>query len=177
MKKKIAVLALALTLSLSGSALASVTYDSSTGIGTVGKGDVQLALNYNNAQMQANASSLVFSQESEDEYLITVEWDTAEGKKQKHHTQKQHKTSTLADTVSYDTKVKKQVVGFNLTGISSTVVDGPALPVVGDILVDNENIQKTVTAVTLLSHTESGLKVNGVVIPIAPPVVEGPVLP
>ena len=41
---------------------ASVTFDSSTGTGFVGKGDVQLALGLNNAQMQAyNLNNLNFS--------------------------------------------------------------------------------------------------------------------
>ena len=57
-------------LALAGVAAASVTFDPtcpytpSNGTGTcgfVGKGDVQLALGYNNSQMQKNAGSLLFT--------------------------------------------------------------------------------------------------------------------
>lgn len=48
----------ALTIS---AAQAAVTFNSETGTGFVGKGDVQTVLGYNNSQLQRNASSLVFT--------------------------------------------------------------------------------------------------------------------
>lgn len=50
--------ALALTIP---AATAAVTVDSATGTGFVGKGDVQSALGYNNAELQRNAGSLAFT--------------------------------------------------------------------------------------------------------------------
>jgi hypothetical protein len=178
MNKKLMGLALTglLTFGAVTGASASVTYDTTTGFGTVGKGDVQLTLGYNNTQMQANATSLVFTQESVDTYDVVVEWYTGSIKNQKHHIITQHKTTTLNDYVSYDLKVKKQVVGFNLTGIDSTTVVGDNVPVVGEFLVDNDSIQKEVMEVTLVSSETSGLKVNGVTIVIPASVVE-PVAP
>lgn len=149
----------------------NITYDATTGRGFVGKGDVQFTLNYNNALMQQNADHLVFTQDSEDVYDVTVEWDTGGKKETKHHIITQHKTTTLTDKVNYDTKVKKQVVGFILNGISSIVIQGENVPSVGDITNASENTVKTVTKVELVSHTESGLKVNGVLL-VSPPVVE-----
>lgn len=176
MKKIISGLALTglLTFSALTSASAEVVYDASTGTGFVGKGDVQLALGYNNAQMQANAQSLVFTQDSEDVYDVVVEWDTGGIKNQKHHIITQHKTTLLTDLISYDIKTKKQVVGFNLTGIASVIVDGDAVPQVGDIVNESDNVPKTVTSVTLVSHTNSDLKVNGV--SLTPPPAVDPVV-
>lgn len=42
-------------------AMAAVTFDPATGKGFVGKGDVQLALGWNNSQLQQNAGSLLFT--------------------------------------------------------------------------------------------------------------------
>ena len=53
-----ALATLALTIP---AAHAAVTFDLATGTGFVGKGDVQTALGYNNAQLQKNASTLVFT--------------------------------------------------------------------------------------------------------------------
>ena len=46
---KIRVLAAIAALAVSTAALATVTFDPATGIGFVGKGDVQLAFGWNNA--------------------------------------------------------------------------------------------------------------------------------
>jgi hypothetical protein len=175
MKKTIGGLVLTglLAFGVATNAHAEVVYDAATGTGFVGKGDVQLALNYNNAQMQANAGLLTFTQDSEDVYDVVVEWDTGGVKNQKHHTITQHKHTSLTDKVSYDAKVKKQVVGFNLTGIASTEVEGQAIPHVGDST--NDGNGAVVTSVTLVSHTSSNLKVNGIEL-TPPPVVVDPVV-
>jgi hypothetical protein len=147
---------------MASSAFASVTYDAATGTGFVGKGDVQTALGYNNAQMQANADNLVFTQESETVYDIVVEWDTNEGKNQKHHRITQKEMTTFSDVISYDAKRKNQVVGFDLTGVETSIVEGENVPNVGDQMNESDNVPKIVTEVTVISHTEGDLKVNGV---------------
>ncbi|HSK25425.1 MAG TPA: hypothetical protein VK894_00765, partial [Jiangellales bacterium] len=55
-----------------GVAQAAVTFDAATGEGFVGKGDVQLALGYNNKQLQDNAGSLEFAAVSE--VVTEVSW-------------------------------------------------------------------------------------------------------
>ncbi len=174
MKKAISGLVLTglLTLGVATSgAHAEVIYDATTGTGFVGKGDVQLALGYNNAQMQSNAGNLVFTTESEDKYDIVVEWDTDAGKKIIHHEVTRHKTQSFSDVISYDAKTKKQVVGFNLTGIASETVGG-YVPQVGE---EFGGPGQLVTEVNVVSHTESGLEVNGVSLtpaPVADPITQ-----
>ncbi len=172
MKKAIGGLILTglLTLGVATSgAHAEVIFDSATGTGFVGKGDVQLALNYNNAKMQENAANLTFTSTSTNVYDVTVEWDTGLGTKgQKHHLITETTTNSFKDNVSYDTKTKKQVVGFNLTGITSHVTSGDVVPAIGDQMNDSDKITKIVTNVELVSHTDSGLLVNGISLTPAP---------
>src|ERR687892_2586108 len=59
--KKMKSIAVLTALVVGAVAYADVIFDAATGTGFVGKGDVQLALGYNNAQLQANANSLVFA--------------------------------------------------------------------------------------------------------------------
>lgn len=128
-------------------------------------------MNYNNAQIQSNAGNLAFTQDSEDVYDIVIEYDTGVGTKgYKHHIVTQHKHTDLTTTVNYDTKVKKQVVGFNLTGIAGEVVDGPELPHIGDS--SNEGNGAIVTDIIRVFHTESNLKVNSVELVPAPVVTD-----
>ena len=58
MKKMIAAL---FAMALATTAQAAVTFDPETGTGFVGKGDVQVAFGWNNAQFQANATGLSFA--------------------------------------------------------------------------------------------------------------------
>ena len=61
-RRTLAVLgAAALVVVGAGSAQASVNVDATTGTGFVGKGDVQSALGWNNAKLQAGAESLTFT--------------------------------------------------------------------------------------------------------------------
>jgi hypothetical protein len=53
-------LALAALLALSGTAAANVTFDPNTFTGSVGKGDVQAALRWNNPTLQARAGAIRF---------------------------------------------------------------------------------------------------------------------
>lgn len=63
-----ALATLALTIP---AANAAVTFDPATGTGFVGKGDVQTALGYNNAQLQKNASTLVFTSQRPAEQVLS----------------------------------------------------------------------------------------------------------
>jgi len=96
----------------------------------VGKGDVQLALGLNNAQLQATADALEFTYESVTSVQTTWTCDRDGG------SQTQERTNTLTTTTSgvasAVARVKNQVTGFNLTGFEgepsvSSEKEGPAV--------------------------------------------------
>ncbi|WP_066310410.1 hypothetical protein [Bacillus sp. FJAT-29814] len=153
----------ALTLGiLASSAFAAVTFDPTTGTGFVGKGDVQTALGYNNAKMQAEAKNLVFTYKSQDTYAITVTWTTGEGTKgEQTHYVTHERSSTVNSGVSYDPRKANQYTGFILTGLENTSETGGAIPKVGDVFPGNSG--HVVEEVQLISTT-GGLYVNGVAI-------------
>ena len=66
----VAIAAIATPLAFASSANAAVTVDGD-GIGFIGKGDVQTALGYNNAQMQANATKLTFTTSQDATQAVT----------------------------------------------------------------------------------------------------------
>ncbi|WP_053361177.1 hypothetical protein [Bacillus sp. FJAT-27251] len=161
MKKVLTGLAAgALALSVfSSSAFAAVTFDSSTGTGFVGKGDVQTALGLNNAQMQAIANDLTFTFETVESYEITVEWTTGEGKKgETTHTVDHTRTSNVAGSVDYGARKANQVNGFNLNGFKTVSSEG-IIPEVNSQFPGNSG--HVVTKVELVSST-STLYVKGV---------------
>ena len=142
-------------------ASASVTFDPNTG-GFVGKGDVQLAFGWNNAQLQKNASLVTFSYDSVDTYSATCTWVTGEGTKgEKIHNVEHNRRASVASTVAFSARTHSQIDGFILTALGDTVTEGTA-PVVGGTCVGGEtgNGQDgTWSAVTLVSST-GGLYVN-----------------
>lgn len=144
------------------SAFAAVTYDPTGGTGFVGKGDVQLALGYNNAQMQAVAENLNFTYEAVDIYQVTVSWVTGEGTRgEKIHTVAHKKSSVFNADVDYDPRRAKQYTGFILNGfVGEPTIEG-IIPDVGDEFPGNSG--HIVTNVSLDSST-SGLYVNGVLL-------------
>ena len=66
---------------MASSAFAAVTFDPATGTGFVGKGDVQTAMGWNNAELQKNAENLKFTYVTETTYAVAVTWTTGEGKR------------------------------------------------------------------------------------------------
>ena len=176
----LAVLALSAT-----AAFASVTFDSATGKGFVGKGDVQIAYNLNNKQIQsaliANPQAFTFTVESTDTYAATCSWVTGAGTRgERTHNVDIPRHTALKSAIQGDprqTSGQKQFTGFNLKGFDpehSTTTG--TVPVVGDACIgeDSDGIAQngTWTAVTLLSSTAGVLSVtyNGVtvVLPITP---------
>jgi hypothetical protein len=127
--------ALGITACLAGALVvyASVTFDPANGTGFVGKGDVQLALGLNNAQMQAQASSLVFTYVKTDTYEVVNAWATGNVDNPvslNSHTATVTTVIGVTDTLAFDPrKGPKQYTGFNLTGLGTEVTDAP-IPVV-----------------------------------------------
>ena len=152
--------ALVAVLVAAGAVYAAVTFDTSTGKGFAGKGDVQLAFGWNNAQLQKNASGVTFSYNSTDTYDVTIEFDSGNPDNPRsiqHHTVTQNKSTTVNSSVAYDPRVKNQITGFNLKGFGATTVTGDQIPQVGDSCSNGFNC--VVTDVQLASSS-GGLYAN-----------------
>lgn len=142
---------------LAGSAFAAVTIDPATGTGFVGKGDVQTAMGWNNAELQKKANELVFTYVTETTYQVTVEWDTGNGKGEKTHTVTHKRTSNLNTNVTYKPREMNQVTGFNLLG-NGVETEVGKIPSVGEEFPGNSGHK--VVSVEKVSET-GGLYVNG----------------
>jgi hypothetical protein len=109
-------------------AYAAVAFDSATGMGFVGKGDVQLALGLNNKKLQEKANDVEFRASS---IVVTeVTWVCT---KDNENTQERRRTTTTSTQgiVASVARERNQVTGFILTGydgdptIGSPTTDGP----------------------------------------------------
>ena len=159
MRKSFIAAAAALAV-VSSAALASVTFDSSTGTGFVGKGDVQLAFGWNNAKLQQNAPGVSFSYNATDSYTAVCTFTTGEGTRgERTHNNEHTKTTTVSSAVAYDLRVRNQITGFNLTGLGTTTTTGGAAPVVGGACPGNPGTDGTWSSVEL-TGTTGGLYVN-----------------
>lgn len=156
--KKVAGIFVLLVL-MTVTSFASVTFDATTGLGFVGKGDVQLAFGWNNATLQNNAAGVTFSYDAVDTYEITVEWVTGEGTRgEKTHVITVPRNVSVSASILFDARTQRQVNGFNLLGLGTETSSG-TVPVVGDNFNDGNDV-KPITAVTLLSSTGGGLSVS-----------------
>jgi hypothetical protein len=131
--------ALALTASvavvsmMASPASASVAFDSSTGTGFVGKGDIQVPLGWNNQALQKNAAGLSFTYDAAETYDAVCEWDTVTGGKNSkviNHEVLRKLHTSVSSAVAYDARVKNQITGFTLKGLGAVVIEGTA-PVLG----------------------------------------------
>lgn len=144
-------------------AMAAVTFDAATGAGFVGKGDVQLALGWNNKQLQDRAESLEFTYEST--VVTEVIWICTNSNNQ--HTQERERTTTtmISGVVEDVAHERNQITGFNLNGFESS---NPGTPTTeGNPLNSCPNGPWTLTtqagAPEVVSST-GGLYVNGVLL-------------
>lgn len=172
MKRKLNLLAaVAVTgvLGITGAAVAAVDYDPATGSGFVGKGDVQYTFDWNNAKLQANASTVDFRYQSEQDYAVTCEFDTEGGGKGKetfikHHVAVQELSTSLSRDVNTISRKNPQgsVNGFNLTPEGDPIVVGGALPAEGDECKSGQgnSFNDEVTAVEPVGESTGGLLVK-----------------
>ena len=145
------------------SAQTNNTFCPTSGIGFIGKGDVQTAFGWNNQKLQANASGVTFTYSTTDTYSATCTFTTGDGTpgEQTHNVDIPRHTS-VNSAIDYDARVHQQIDGFNLTGLGSTTYDG-TVPVVGGTCVagpTGAGQDGTWSAVTLVSSTGGGLTVN-----------------
>ena len=116
--------------SFTTTAYAAVTFDPTTGQGFVGKGDVQIAFNWNNKQLQQNAPGVSFEFES-----VTVterEWTCTNDRNQNEQLRERETTTTTTGLVDSIARERNQITGFNLLGFDgepteSSTTDGPPL--------------------------------------------------
>jgi hypothetical protein len=157
-----AAAAFTVSLALASPAAAAVTFDPATGAGFVGKGDVQLAFNWNNAALQKNASGVSFNYSSTDSYEAVCTFTTGDGTRgERIHNVDHKKTTSISSTVTYDTRVRNQITGFNLTGLGTTTTTGGELPIVGGACPGNQGTDGTWSSVALTGSTGGLFVVHG----------------
>jgi hypothetical protein len=143
-------------------AYAAVAFNPSTGIGQVGKGDLQTPWGWNDAKLQNCGSGVRFYYHTEGTatYSAVCTWITGEGKKgEKVHnvTHKLDRISSVNSTVNYDARKNSngKITGFVLTGLgdATTVTASGEVPVVGGPCPGNEGHDGVWSSVEVLSST------------------------
>jgi hypothetical protein len=143
--------------------LATVTFDPNTGTGFVGKGDVQSAFGWNNAQAQLHGTEITFTFNSTDTYSATCEFFTGPDQHRVQHDVTIPRHVSVNGTITYDARTHKQIDGYILTGFGEGSTSGGTVPVVGEICVAGPGIAQdgTWVEVTLVSSGgDGGLFVN-----------------
>lgn len=125
------VTAAAAALLVSASAFAAVTFDASTGIGFVGKGDVQLAFGWNNKALQENAKNVSFTYEATTGFIYECEWTTGPVRNRKTHSVTKKEGVNVNSVIAYDMRQRNQFTGYNLSGFGSVYTIGSE-PVLGE---------------------------------------------
>jgi hypothetical protein len=157
---KRAVLGLALA-AVCAVAAAAVTFDPERGTGFVGKGDVQLAYGWNNAQLQANAAGVTFTYGHTETYTAVCSWITGEGTRgEQPHNVPHGRTVAVNATIAYDARTMRQITGFNLKGFGDTYTEIGTVPVVGGACMGNPGHGGTWSSVTRNDDLSGGLYVN-----------------
>ena len=114
MKKVMIASAVAAVMSVG--VFAAVTFDAASGMGFVGKGDVQTVFGLNNSRMQVVHNDVKFSYDVTTQYSFTCEWYTGPDHNIKHHTTDETETFGINGTVASDSRKTGQWTGWNLTG-------------------------------------------------------------
>jgi hypothetical protein len=122
-------------------AVASVTFDANTGTGFVGKGDVQIAFNWNNAALQNKAAGVYFTYESSDSYSATCTWITGEGTRgeRTHNVTVPRHTQVYSMINGTARSGPHQFTGFILNGFGTTSTSGEAPVVGGDCIGEGQD--------------------------------------
>jgi hypothetical protein len=157
--KKIVIAALTATALVAAPASAAVIFDTETGSGTVGKGDVQTPFGWNNKQLQDNAPGVTFRYSDSASYSVKCAWTTGEGTPgEQDHTVNIPRLRMVNSTIVYDVRRSAgndQINHFLLTGYGTGQNVG-SVPAVGDSCL-GIGAQGTVEAVTSLGSTGGAL--------------------
>jgi hypothetical protein len=157
MIRTIASAATAAALVLGGASVASAYTGTplENGKGFVGKGELQTPWGWNNQALQSKAKDVSFTVESESRYEYDCEWTTGT-KNVKVHQITHKRSASVVDSVAYDARVKNQITGFNLVGISLTMETGDPVPSIGDTCL-GDGANGTVTEVRELQGSAANL--------------------
>jgi hypothetical protein len=152
-----AVAALGAGLVLAGAASASAYTMDSSGVGWVGKGEVQSAYGWNNKAMQDNVGGVTFVYDSTATYEVVCEFDNNGG----HHVVTNKKHTGVNVTVGIDARNNSSgkqgpMTGWYLAEFGSTTTEGEALPAVGDGCPGNSG-KGAITSVEQTGVGEGGL--------------------
>jgi hypothetical protein len=127
------VFVVASCLVITSVAYALVTFDSQTGMGFSGKGDVQLACGFNNAALQAWGNG-GFRASSSSTVVTEVEWTCTNSINENIQERERVTTasSSVQGVVSAVARVKNQTTGYNLNGyVGTPTVTGPTVSTEG----------------------------------------------
>jgi hypothetical protein len=116
MHKRTLLAAAVLIAVITTAAYAEVIFNAGTGTGFVGKGDVQLALGYNNKQLQDNAESLSFTVES----VSVTTWLCYHTDNPNAADQERSVAVTTRGLLSHTERTRNQITGFGLDGYDGT---------------------------------------------------------
>ena len=163
-----AISALAITGAVAATASANVAVDN--GVGSVGKGDVQSALKWNNSDYDKGVSTLKFSAGTQ---VLGTEtrWQCSGGEQSQTSLVTQKRTVRATQVLSSN---GKQITGWNLTGFGFQYVSGgySGAPYVG-YCPAGESFGGFLPNVFTTDVTDGGLKVNGVDLPNTPVIPAG----
>jgi hypothetical protein len=126
------VAALAFGLIAAAAVHAEVTFDSSSGEGFVGKGDVQRAFGWNNKQLQDNAAALTFTYSEVGSYSVVCTGHTNPGQNPRTFSDREIGVLGGVDYLSRRGGVdqSRQINGFVLSGVdeANVVSSGESCP-------------------------------------------------
>lgn len=167
--RKLIILAISvIALAIPAAGIGSVTVDN--GVGYVGKGDVQSAVKWNNADFDKKVASLKFTAGTQS-LSNQTRWQCGGGEQSRTSTVVQSRTVNVTPVLSSN---GKQITGWNLTGFSGSgdYVSGgySGAPYVG-YCPAGESFGGFLPNVFTTDVTDGGLKVNGIDLPNAPAVL------
>jgi hypothetical protein len=114
---------------------AAITFDPATGLGFVGKGDVQYTFGWNNAQLQSGAAGVMFqvnSVEISEASWTCHKFSGRDGTNEIIQERSRTTTTSTQGVIAHVVRERNQITGFYLTGYlgaatQSVETDGPAV--------------------------------------------------
>jgi hypothetical protein len=118
----------AFAISSMGAAGAAIDVNLDTGVGFVGKGDVQYTFSWSNKQLQDNLGGVAFTYDSTETTVTEVSWVCTNDKDNTKTQERERTTTTTSSTTGIIAALardgKKQITGVNLKGFSSKTSSG-----------------------------------------------------
>ncbi len=148
-------LAMATMVVSAGAVFAIVTFDSESGTGFVGKGDVQTAFNLNNKQMQAKHQNVTFKYVATATYEFDCEWYTGPDHNLKRHQNTQTAETGVNASIASDSRKTGQWTGWFLNGYPGGAQNPVAEPTDADCGAEGSE-KKSIVEGSVEKISESG---------------------